>query len=150
MKSRILSNQRGQSVVEFAFVFIAMVILFFALAGLSIVGYNWMALQYAATEAARFGSLGKVDAGFASREESIRARVQQITQNLGLENVTVVFTDEDGNDTAGSSSELFRLTISRTLQIQPAVGVMFSLAQVDSEIPSYTIQAATVIRNEPF
>lgn len=48
------------------------------------VGYRWMTLHQAATEAARWGSLGMTDVG-SSRENSIENRVRTIWTRWGLD-----------------------------------------------------------------
>ena len=110
------------------------------------IAYNWMVLQYAASEASRFGSLGQIDPGAASREESIRNRVTQIVNNLGVNNVNVEFSDEDGGNTAGNSLSYYRLKLSRELYGQALTSVFLKLAGART----YEVTAWTVIRNEPF
>ena len=150
-KFRKLGNQKGQSTVEFAFVIVAVFVVFCILSGLTQIAYNWVVLQYAASEGSRFGSLGQTDQGVPTREESIRNRVRQITEDLGLDQVVVQFLDESGGGTAGSSSEYFRMKLSRMIEIQGLPSFFLSLAGWNSgQKPVYEIVAWTVIRNEPF
>ncbi len=146
-----LKNRKGQSTVEFAFVIISLFVVFCMLTGLTQIAYNWVVLQYAASEASRFGSLGLTDAGFPSREDSIRNRVQEIIQNLGLNQVIIEFLDESGGSTAGSSSEYFRMKLSRAIQLQGLPRFFLKTAGwTDDQVPVYEVIAWTVIRNEPF
>ena len=55
--------------------------------------YNWLSLQYAVNEGARFASLGQGMAGL-SQDESIEARVIEAASNLGVNDVTVSITDD--------------------------------------------------------
>ncbi len=144
-------NQKGQSTVEFAFVIVMLFVVFCMLTGLTQITYNWVVLQYAASEASRFGSLGQTDSGFSSREASIRNRVQKITQDLGLSKVVVQFVDESGGITAGSSSQYFKMKLSRTIQLLGLPRFFLKIAGWKNEqTPVYEVVAWTVIRNEPF
>jgi hypothetical protein len=102
-------------------------------------------LQYAASEASRFGSIGVLDPGYVSREDNIRDRVLQITQGFGVGDVDVLFVDQAGGATAGSASEFFKMKLTRDIQFM-AVPAFF----MDTENPQYQLTAWTVIRNEPF
>ncbi len=148
---RFALNQKGQTLVEFAFVFLIFIVLICMLSGLTQIAYNWIVLQYAASDASRFGSLGKIDTGFNSREASIRNRVAQTTAHLGLNGVSIEFFNEAGGSTAGSSSEYFKMKVSRTIQLKGMVGFFLSLAGFSpSAAPIYQVAVSTVIRNEPF
>ena len=148
---RQLNNQLGQSTVEFAFVLIMLFVVFCTLTGLTQIAYNWVVLQYAASEASRFGSLGITDQGIPTREDSIRNRVTQITEDLGLTEVMIQFLDESGGQTAGSASEYFRMKLSRTIELQGLPRFFLKTAGwSDEQVPIYEIVAWTVIRNEPF
>ncbi len=148
---RFRLNRKGQTLVEFAFVFLIFIVLICMLSGLTQIAYNWIVLQYAVSDASRFGSLGKIDVGFNSREASIRNRVVQTTGQLGLNSVSIEFFDQVGGSTAGSSSEYFKMKVSRTIQLKGMVGFFLSLAGFSpSAAPIYQVNASTVIRNEPF
>lgn len=146
----VIKNQKGQSAVEFAFVLPLLIAIMLALGSLSTIVYNWVVLQYAASEASRFGSLGQIDPGFETREASIENRVVQIAESLGIGGVAVAFSDEDGNPTAGSSSEFFKITLTRSLEMQPVLGLFFALTGGGGTASAYQVRVGTVIRNEPF
>jgi len=144
-------NRKGQSTVEFAFVILIFFLVFSMLSGLTQIAYNWVVLQYAASEGSRFGSLGKIDEGFITREDSVRNRVTQIAQDLGIDEVMVEFFDQGGGTTAGASSEYYRMKLSRTIQLEGLLGFFLDLAGFgDGQPPIYEVTAWTVIRNEPF
>lgn len=146
MNLRFCFNRKGQSTVEFSFVLMMVIVITLALTDLTRIAYNWMVLQYAASEASRFGSLGQIDPGFATREDSIRSRITQMTSDLGLDNVNVEFIDESGGSTAGASLEYYRLRLSRTLYGQALVDAFLRMGGIQT----YQVVAWTVIRNEPF
>lgn len=150
-RQNIFLNRKGQSLVEFVFVLTLFLLVFCMLMGLIQIAYNWVVLQYAASEGSRFGSLGIVEAGFANREENIEARVLQITQSLGLEGVQVQFVDQTGAATAGGASEYFRMRLSRDIQLEGMLRFFLDAAGfAEGVTPQYAITAWTVIRNEPF
>ncbi len=148
---RQFKNESGQSSVEFASVLIMLFVVFCTLTGLTQIAYNWVVLQYAASEASRFGSLGITDQGVLTREDSIRNRVQQITHDLGLNQVAIQFLDESGGTTAGSSSQYFKMKLTRAIQLQGLPRFFLKTAGWnENQVPVYEIVAWTVIRNEPF
>ncbi len=149
-KPRFLTHQKGQSTIEFALVLTALMAVTLALGGLATISYNWTVLQYAASEGSRFGSLGQIDEGFESREDSIRSRVESIVESLGLSDVDIAFTDKVGGNTAGAASEYFTMTITRSLAMPAILSVFFSMTQTEGTLPTYDVTARTVIRNEPF
>ena len=150
MGKNILGNQKGQSTVEFSFAFLILIVLVFALGGLAEITYHWVIMQYAASEAARYGSLGSTDPGL-SREASIQNRVNEITNAMGVDDVIVTFQDESGGATAGLGSQHFAMTLSRPLQLIPFVGNILQFAGLaPTAIPIYQVTVRTVIRNEPF
>ena len=100
-------NEKGQSLVESSFVIVLIIGLMFTLTDLTRTAYNWLVLEYAASEASRFGSLGQIDQGFDTREDSIRNRISQIANGLGITDVNVQFFDEVGGDSAGAASEYY-------------------------------------------
>ena len=145
-----LGNRRGQSTVEFTFAFLILILLVFALGGLAEITYHWVIMQYAASEASRYGSLGLSDAGL-SREASIRNRVDEVALAMGVDDITVVFQDENGGATAGQGSQHFEMTLSRPLQLISFVGNILQFAGLaPAAIPVYQVTVHTVIRNEPF
>lgn len=150
MGIRTLGNEKGQATVEFTFVFLALIVLVFALGGLSQITYHWVVMQYAASEASRYGSLGQADAGL-TREQSIRNRVEDIASAMGVDDVIVTFEDEQGGGSAGLGTEHFSMTLSRPLELISFVGNILQFAGLaPGSIPEYTLTVRTVIRNEPF
>jgi hypothetical protein len=146
----IFLNRKGQSLLEFAFVLTIFIVLFCFLVGLVQIAYNWVVLQYAASEGSRFGSLGIIEPGFATREENIRSRVLQITAGLGIADVIVEFVDQAGGASAGAASEYFRMKLTHTLALQGIPGFFFEMGGFGNGAPSYEVTTWTVIRNEPF
>ncbi len=148
---RISGNEKGQSTVEFAFMLILCVVLIAGLASTAQIGYHWAVMQYAANEAARYGSLGQVNAG-ETREQTIRRRVLEAAHAMGVDDLTVEFLDQDSGATAGESSEFFRLRLSRPLDLNPVIMTLFRLnPQTDGALaPHYQLSVQTVVRNEPF
>ena len=141
-------NRKGQSLVEFAFILTIFVVLFCFLMGLVQISYNWVVLQYAASEASRFGSIGVLDPGFVSREANIRSRVTNITDGLGVHDVVIEFLDQAGGATAGGASEYFKMKLTHAL---PLPGVpAFLLGMGGFGEGTYEVTTWTVIRNEPF
>ncbi len=145
-----LLNQKGQSTVEFSFVLIIATFLIAGLASVAQIGYHWAVMHYAASEAARFGSLGLTDPSFKTHEDSIRNRVVQIAHGLGVDGIAVEFTDQSQGASAGKASEYFVLRLSRPLDLDPAILTLFGMNRGASIASRYQLIVRTVIRNEPF
>ena len=61
MKQHSTRNKKGQATIEMAFTMLFFLVALFVLADLTRITYNWMVLQFAVNEGARFGSLGRTD-----------------------------------------------------------------------------------------
>ncbi len=142
-------GQEGQCLVEFSFNLVLAAMLLAGLAGVAQIGYHWVVMHYAASEAARFGSLGKADPGM-TREESIRNRVTTLAHDLGVDDLTIEFVDESNGATPGQASEYFVLRLSRPILLHPVILTLFELAPGSPPASEYQMRVQTVIRNEPF
>ena len=108
--------------------------------------YNWVSLQYAVNEAARFGSLGS--SGGGSRASAITDKVVDIAGRLGVHDVDVSFTDEAGGGTPGGGLSFYELQAQTLIVLNPISGVIFRITGDFSG--TYEVTAKTIIRNEPF
>ena len=148
MKPIALRHKKGQATIEFAFALAFVAAFLLALTDMTRIFYNWMVLQYATNEGARYGSLGATSSDGTTREQAISNLVTQTAQNLGITLCSVTLTDEGGGSSAGAPSTFFTLKTTSDLTLSPLTGLL--LAAVGDYGGTYSMTAVTVIRNEPF
>ena len=148
MKSLPRLNTKGQATIEMSVAILFFLATLFVLGDLARIGYNWMILQFAITEGASVGSLGRNDPACSGSEDvrscSIEKKVKDVAHDLGVDEVTVQL----GPTGAGGSLDFFTLVASRDLTINNFTGLFLSVAGAYGG--TYTIKAGTVVRNEPF
>lgn len=93
-----ISCQKGQGAIEFAMALIVFLAFMFVMTDMVRICLNWVSLQYAVNEGARFGSLISSD-----RDSSITSRVQEIAAHLGMTGVNVTF-ESNGTSTSGGGA----------------------------------------------
>ena len=144
MRYARFSEQRGQATVEFSFALLFVAAFLFVLTDISIICFDWISLQYAANEAARYGATGRHDmnaeGNALSREASILSRVQAIVPTA-----TVSYPDGSG---AGGARQFVRLRLENTMTLSPVSHTLLQL--MGNRGDSYPIRVETVVRNEPF
>ena len=141
-------GQKGQSTVELALTILIFLAMMVVLADMVKICYEWVSLQFAVNEGARFGSLGETS-GSLDREASIEAKVVEIAGNLGVSNVTVSFVDDTGGGTPGAPLTFYRLQAQTPVSLNPVSNLLLSfVGNYANQV--YNVTAETLIRNEPF
>ncbi|GEM_PF-1847360 len=140
-------SESGQAAVESAFSLLFFLAFLLVLADVSRICYNWVCLQYAINEAARYGSLGKKD-GHENREQAIEKKVEDKAEELGLRDVKVTMIDKDGGATAGLPMTFYRLQAETKVKLTPLSEI---LAQLAGDVSgNWRVTVETLVRNEPF
>ena len=136
------SDQKGQATAELALtipIFLAFMLVLGDMVGIC---YNWVCLQYAVNEGARFGSLGKSSG-------SIEAKVADVARALGVKTeVAVSLTDSVGGSTPGAPLTFSYLIAQTTIRLNPLSNLFLQVAGDYSG--NYVVTAQALTRNEPF
>lgn len=132
-----LRCRRGQATIEFTFAFLFFFAFLLIMTDMLRVCYNWITLQYAVNEGARFASLGQGMAGL-SRDASIEARVIEAAGNLGVNNVTVDITND--------SLSISEVAATTTVNLTPFSEIVLNFGGGYDR--NYDVVARTAVRNE--
>ena len=137
MTKRVRLGQKGQGAVEFALTVLIFLAFMVVLSDMVRICYNWVCLQYAVNEGARFGSLGQTSA-------DITKKVTDIASSLGVKNAQVSVGD------LGSTPLSFsRLEASTDITLNPVSDLILGITGKYNSKP-YHVTADTMVRNEPF
>jgi Flp pilus assembly protein TadG len=142
-------SEEGQSLVEFALVFLVFIFLVFAIFDFGHLFFVEMAAQNAIQEAARYGSTGQ-HLPDPKNPGNTLSRVISIEDTLNNDSIGVQFSNPQitsavgGSGSAGGPGDM--LTLSATVNMPlmtPMIARMFPNGQ-------YTFTASVTIMNEPF
>ena len=141
MRTKLFSsNQKGQATVEMALATIVFAALMLVLGDTVGICYNWVCLQYAVNEGARFGSLGKTSS-------EITNQVTTVAQALGVRTaVAVSFKDSAGGNTPGAPLTFTNLTAQTNVTLNPVSSVILQIT--GSHPVNYLVTAQALTRNE--
>ena len=147
MTRRMAQNSKGQATVEFVLAFVLFLTFMVVLADMTRVCYNWVSLQYAVNEGARFGSLGLTSGGL-DHQTSVQNKVISVARSLGVQGVGVSFSDAQGRNTTGAPLTFFRLKAQKTVTLNPVSDLILKIS--GDYHGDYTVTAESITRNEPF
>ncbi len=134
------SRQNGQAAVEFALSVLIFLAFLLVLGDMGRICYNWVGLQYAVNEGARFGSLGNSSGAIASK-------VTTVAGGLGIKNVDVSFADSAGGATPGAPLTFYKLIGQTTVTLNPLSALLTKITGNNSG--NYIVNVQALTRNEP-
>ena len=142
-------SEEGQTLVEFALVFMVFIFLVFAIFDFGHLFYMEMNVQNAIQEAARYGSTGnhlpdpKNPGKTLSRVTSILNTLQNDAMGVQFYNIQVSSLN-GGSGSAGGPGDMMTVTATVNMPLMtPLIAQMFPNGQ-------YTFNASITVMNEPF
>jgi uncharacterized membrane protein (UPF0127 family) len=129
----------GQTTVEFCMGLAIFVVLFMAIADMTKIGYNWMALQYSSNRGIRSAKMmpGVMDS--EEKAERIRESVQTYAQNMGMTlDIENIIVDINGNTIYVESF--------KSVTLSPLVGMLAAFGGGNGG--TYTLRTKEIIRND--
>lgn len=109
-------RQRGQTLIEAAFVTPLLLLLTFGIIDFATILYVYLALESGVSQATRYGVTGNSMQGL-SREESIKATMRSVTPTLTLDDGVFEFSHLSGGSWvsgAGGPGEIEKVTVRYT------------------------------------
>lgn len=142
-------SSEGQTIVEFALVFMLFIFLIFGVVDFGHLFFAEMAVQNAVQEAARFGSTGnhlpdpKNPGQDLSRVSSITTTLQQSLAGAYIKNVQISSL-YGGKGSAGGPGDTMTLTVQASVPLlTPLIAGLFPNGR-------YDFTSSVTIKNEPF
>ncbi len=142
-------SAEGQTILEFAVVFLLFMFLVFGVFDFGHLFFVQMAVENAVQEAARFGSTGNHlpdpnnPGSNLSRVDSIIATLQQSPVAADITNVQISSLN-GGTGSAGGPGDMETITVTASVPLlTPLIAQMFSNG-------TYTFTSSVTIKNEPF
>lgn len=146
---RASRSSKGQTVLEFALVFMVFIFLVFGVFDFGHLFFVRMAVQNAVQEAARFGSTGNhlpnpsQSGEDLSRVNSIIATLRQSPVEAYITNIQIS-SPNGGTGSAGGPGDLMTLAVTSSVPLfTPLIAKMFPQGR-------YTFTTSVTIKNEPF
>lgn len=142
-------SAEGQTIVEFAMVFMLFMFLVFGLFDFGRLFYVQMMVQNAVQEAARYGSTGNHlpdpnnPGKDLSRVNSIMTTLQECPVNPDITNVQISSAN-GGKGSAGGPGDMMTITVTSSVPLlTPLIAGLFNQGR-------YTFNTSVTIKNEPF
>jgi len=142
-------STEGQTILEFALVFMLFMFLVFGVFDFGHLFYVEMMVQNAVQEAARYGSTGNHlpdpnnPGKDLSRVDSIISTLQQCPLNPDITNVQISSAN-GGKDSAGGPGDMMTITVTSSVPLlTPLIAGLFNQGR-------YTFNTSVTIKNEPF
>lgn len=140
-RSRHRSCEDGASAVEFALVLPVLILLLVGIAQFGITFSQWLAIEHAAREGARWGSLGYIDGNIATADtvrNKVWAAAPGLSPRLSNEQIGVIPADP-----ASSQGQPVEVTVTYPTPVLPLMTSAFGTTG-----PTFTLTARAVLMIE--
>ncbi len=131
-------NTKGQSTIEFVLTLAAFAVIFFSMADMMKVGYNWLALQYSSNRGIRSAKMMPTQMDGEEKATKIRDEIIEEAGKIGL-TLTVSDIEVDVIETQ------ITVDASKAITLNPVSGLIAALGGDHSGV--YNLRSREVIRN---
>ena len=131
-------GEGGASAVEFALVLLVLVLVLVGISQFGILFYQWLEMEHAAREGARWGSIHNA-VGHVGDPDSVRGKVAAAAPGLNPPLTDADITVNPASDTLFLSREPITVTVTHASPILPLMGAFLGTTG-----PTITLQATAV------